>query len=142
MWWGAEIETTAETKSTEGQNNIETEHLTETPELVELRTRLPAEPALAQSYPPHPADAIDYRNDFYQVFSSFLSPEGRDAYLNVEALYERDMGDFRLYSTAKVGGDPNTRGRGRTVETQGSGVAVTRAMWEFLRRYEEDDDDE
>lgn len=32
--------------------------------------------------------------------------------------------------------DPNDRGRGRTVETQGGGVAVTRAMWEFLRNYE------
>ncbi|KAF1831403.1 Six-hairpin glycosidase [Decorospora gaudefroyi] len=30
--------------------------------------------------------------------------------------------------------DVNNRGRGRTVETQGSGLAVVRAMWEFLRR--------
>jgi hypothetical protein len=29
--------------------------------------------------------------------------------------------------------DANDRGRGRTVETQGSGLAVVRAMWEFLR---------
>ncbi|KAF2662064.1 glycoside hydrolase family 76 protein [Lophiostoma macrostomum CBS 122681] len=34
--------------------------------------------------------------------------------------------------------DLNDRGRGRTVETQGGGVAVTRAMWEFLRHYEKD----
>jgi hypothetical protein len=34
--------------------------------------------------------------------------------------------------------DPNARGRGRTVETQGGGVAVTRAMWEFLRYYDEE----
>jgi hypothetical protein len=29
--------------------------------------------------------------------------------------------------------DINDRGRGRTVETQGGGVAVVRAMWEFIR---------
>jgi hypothetical protein len=32
-----------------------------------------------------------------------------------------------------AGRDANDRGRGRTVETQGSGLAVVRAMWEFLR---------
>ncbi|KIW09101.1 uncharacterized protein PV09_00046 [Verruconis gallopava] len=31
--------------------------------------------------------------------------------------------------------DLNDRGRGRTVETQGGGVAVLRAMWEFVRMY-------
>jgi hypothetical protein len=35
--------------------------------------------------------------------------------------------------------DLNDRGRGRSVETQGGGVAITRAMWEFLRNYEEDE---
>lgn len=34
--------------------------------------------------------------------------------------------------------DPNERGRGRTIETQGGGVAVTRAMWEFLRIFEDE----
>jgi hypothetical protein len=32
--------------------------------------------------------------------------------------------------------DINDRGRGRTVETQGGGVAVVRAMWEFVSRYD------
>jgi len=32
----------------------------------------------------------------------------------------------------KTSGDPNDRGRGRTVETQGSGMAVVRALHEFL----------
>ncbi|EUC36097.1 glycoside hydrolase family 76 protein [Bipolaris zeicola 26-R-13] len=36
----------------------------------------------------------------------------------------------------RVGGDLNDRGRGRTVETQGSGLAVVRAMWIFLWRDE------
>jgi hypothetical protein len=31
--------------------------------------------------------------------------------------------------------DLNDRGRGRTVETQGGGVAVLRAMWEFVNMY-------
>jgi hypothetical protein len=38
--------------------------------------------------------------------------------------------------TKSSGGDLNDRGRGRTIETQGSGLAVVRAMWEFLRRAE------
>jgi hypothetical protein len=31
--------------------------------------------------------------------------------------------------------DANDRGRGRTVETQGAGVAVVRAMWEFVNEH-------
>jgi hypothetical protein len=42
--------------------------------------------------------------------------------------------------TNRGGGDLNDRGRGRSVETQGSGLAVVRAMWEFLRRMEGDAD--
>ena len=34
---------------------------------------------------------------------------------------------------APKGADPNNRGRGRTVETQGGGLAVVRALWEILR---------
>ncbi|KAF2093711.1 Six-hairpin glycosidase [Rhizodiscina lignyota] len=34
--------------------------------------------------------------------------------------------------------DPNDRGRGRTVETQGGGVAVLRAMWELVIMYQKD----
>ena len=34
--------------------------------------------------------------------------------------------------------DLNDRGRGRTVETQGGGVAVLRALWEFMRMYRKD----
>lgn len=35
-------------------------------------------------------------------------------------------------------GDPNERGRGRTVETQGGGVAVLRAMWELVSMYDKE----
>ena len=34
-------------------------------------------------------------------------------------------------TTAGDSSDPNTRGRGRTVETQGGGLAVLRALWEI-----------
>ena len=40
-----------------------------------------------------------------------------------------------------MGGDLNDRGRGRTIETQGSGLAVVRAMWVFLWRDEVGDVD-
>ncbi|KAF2418994.1 Six-hairpin glycosidase [Tothia fuscella] len=40
--------------------------------------------------------------------------------------------DFPQYFNAT---DANDRGRGRTVETQGGGVAVVRAMWEFVGRF-------
>jgi hypothetical protein len=41
--------------------------------------------------------------------------------------------DFPL--DAGTTADLNDRGRGRTVETQAGGVAVLRAMWEFVRMY-------
>ncbi|KAJ4351814.1 uncharacterized protein N0V89_007158 [Didymosphaeria variabile] len=70
-----------------------------------------------------PRDALDYRNDPELLltgnFSSMLD-EGIQ-----ELVEKRSWID---------GGDPNERGRGRTVETQGGGVAVVRAMWEFLRQ--------
>lgn len=42
-------------------------------------------------------------------------------------------------SWSTVCGDPNKRGRGRTVETQGGGVAVLRAMWELVSMYDRND---
>ncbi|KAF1954960.1 Six-hairpin glycosidase [Byssothecium circinans] len=48
--------------------------------------------------------------------------------------YSSEAMDLR---SAQREGDLNDRGRGRTIETQGGGLAVVRAMWEFLRRYEE-----
>ncbi|PSN65267.1 Six-hairpin glycosidase [Corynespora cassiicola Philippines] len=76
-----------------------------------------------------PERAVDYRN----------MRRGED----VEGLFEeREQEDEERrrvrYSTMgreRTRGDPNARGRGRTVETQAGGVAVVRAMWEFLRRY-------
>jgi len=76
-----------------------------------------------------PARAVDYRNDPALVPQSFSDEkrEGAD-------------GEFRMHLDGHTStrGDLNDRGRGRTVETQGGGVAVVRAMWEFLQTEEED----
>lgn len=71
-----------------------------------------------------PEGAVDYRN-------SGVPEEGT----------WRDTGDaqasFQLDHEAPIAveglwaGDPNDRGRGRTVETQGGGIAVLRALWEI-----------
>ncbi|KAF2119536.1 hypothetical protein BDV96DRAFT_596246 [Lophiotrema nucula] len=74
--------------------------------------------------PQLPPRAMDYRN----------MPSYEDEYREFrgERLVEEQNGAVRVH------GDVNDRGRGRTVETQGGGVAVVKAMWEFLRRFEED----
>lgn len=81
-----------------------------------------------------PPGARDYRNDKME----FALPKG----VMAEVEIENGDGDENLRSNQQAHmqerGDVNDRGRGRTVETQGGGVAVTRAMWEFLRNYEGD----
>lgn len=69
-----------------------------------------------------PRGALDYRNDARVLRTGNFSATSNAA--RSEMLRERRRSD---------GGDPNDRGRGRTVETQGGGLAVVRAMWEFLR---------
>ncbi|KAF2186513.1 glycoside hydrolase family 76 protein [Zopfia rhizophila CBS 207.26] len=64
-----------------------------------------------------PVNATDYRN----------SLDGDPA------------GEVEIRGIVGANGDLNDRGRGRTVETQGGGVAVVRAMWEFLRWYDDGD---
>lgn len=74
-----------------------------------------------------PRGAVDYRNslvDDYILDGQTRFEHSADAYI---AARDED---------AHSAGDWNDRGRGRTVETQGSGLAVVRAMWEFLRRKE------
>ncbi|KAJ9152090.1 Glycoside hydrolase, family 76 [Pleurostoma richardsiae] len=48
----------------------------------------------------------------------------------------RRLGGERTQWTSGNGRDPNSRGRGRTVETQGSGLALLRALWEMTNRYQ------
>ncbi|KAF2638783.1 Six-hairpin glycosidase [Massarina eburnea CBS 473.64] len=63
-------------------------------------------------------------------------PDGAVDYRNEPSSYKMQGMTFR---TPQWQGDLNDRGRGRTVETQGGGVAVVRAMWEFSKRYPADD---
>jgi hypothetical protein len=144
MWWGAGLEDSEEMETEDSKNGAEEEDQTQTPKRnKQSRKRLSAHTPPAHPYPPHPADAIDYRNEAAQLLSpSFSHPAERPADLNAESAYERDGSEPGSDTVEMVGGDPNTRGRGRTIETQGGGVAVTRAMWEFLRRYDDDDDDD
>jgi hypothetical protein len=61
----------------------------------------------------------------------FASPS-----LRAESHDLREPEDAVFARSSVVGGrDLNDRGRGRTVETQGGGVAVLRSMWEFVHVY-------
>jgi len=75
-----------------------------------------------------PENATDYRNIHAHSYD--------DAYMETDP--ETVPGWFGYEdedeTTRRGNGDLNDRGRGRTVETQGSGLAVVRAMWEFLKR--------
>lgn len=84
-----------------------------------------------------PADAHDYRN-FPRLLPSSMHPETRSFDLP-SAFKEKMTHESWAYPNAGPvpSGDLNDRGRGRTLETQGSGVAVVRAMSEFLRRREQ-----
>jgi hypothetical protein len=77
-------------------------------------------------FPPLPQGAIDYRNYPTDLRELDIDPNRLPGANNFETRQ-------RVAATAE---DPNDRGRGRTVETQGSGLAVVRAMYEFLRRNE------
>jgi hypothetical protein len=83
-----------------------------------------------RSHPVLPENATDYRN-------LHTHPDG-GLYMGGEP---KELSEWFVFDenveneiTKSSGGDLNDRGRGRTIETQGSGLAVVRAMWEFLRR--------
>ncbi|KAE9368579.1 glycoside hydrolase family 76 protein [Stipitochalara longipes BDJ] len=71
-----------------------------------------------------PAEAVDYRN------------HGVPRQWKNKPRYSRnirDGGDDLSENSARFGTrDLNDRGRGRTVETQGGGISVLRAMWEIV----------
>lgn len=75
-----------------------------------------------------PEGAVDYRN-----FPALIGE------LDIEDEAQEMVVQDRRYSEGHpiTSGDLNDRGRGRTVETQGSGLAVVRAMYEFLKLGEE-----
>ncbi|KAF1846091.1 glycoside hydrolase family 76 protein [Cucurbitaria berberidis CBS 394.84] len=74
-----------------------------------------------------PHGAVDYHNTRTKSEEMYSDPE-----------YAEPAAQD-LIAANEAQGDLNHRGRGRTVETQGGGVAVVRAMWEFLRRTERRD---
>lgn len=71
-----------------------------------------------------PAEAVDYRNHG-------VPPQWKN-----KPRYQRDIhdgGDDMNENSARIGiMDLNDRGRGRTVETQGGGISVLRALWEIV----------
>ena len=59
-------------------------------------------------------------------------PPGAKDWRNNDTILEEDFSmTKRFRPEVRFGGDANDRGRGRTVETQGGGVSVIRALWAF-----------
>jgi hypothetical protein len=71
-----------------------------------------------------PAEAVDYRNHKVPQQWKYEPRHQRDIH---------DGSDDMNENSVKIGIlDLNDRGRGRTVETQGGGVSVLRALWEIV----------
>ncbi|KAF2822377.1 Six-hairpin glycosidase [Ophiobolus disseminans] len=86
-----------------------------------------------------PTHAIDYRNLPSLLFLVGIDPENSQKKPTYNAFPDFKVYRDRKYRQAKPArsGDLNDRGRGRTVESQGSGLAVVRAMHEFKKRSEQ-----
>ncbi|KAK7514014.1 glycosyl hydrolase-like protein [Phyllosticta citriasiana] len=85
-----------------------------------------------------PVGAVDYRNNK----TLLLQPDDNNSNggSRGESIWISPLDAPSSYlpsSPSPLAGvrDANDRGRGRTVETQGGGVAVVRAMWEFVDMY-------
>lgn len=85
-------------------------------------------------HPVLPEDAIDYRNIYPDPYDGVYLEDDLKEH-SKRYVFDKNDGD-EDETTKRSSGDLNDRGRGRTIETQGSGLAVVRAMWEFLRRAE------
>jgi hypothetical protein len=84
--------------------------------------------------------AVDYRNYPALLSSLDINPvTDTDHTLYAELPTQQDQ-DQPHHRTVPIGddGDLNDRGRGRTVETQGGGLAVVRAMYEFQQLVKRD----
>jgi hypothetical protein len=91
---------------------------------------------------PHNENYVDYRT--YGIPADRMWTGGnQDAYAVSDQSIMQRSGRFVQKNAPRHApksgrpGDPNDRGRGRTVETQGGGVAVLRALWEISRRNSE-----
>ncbi|CAO2649680.1 Nn.00g009720.m01.CDS01 [Neocucurbitaria sp. VM-36] len=86
-----------------------------------------------------PHGAVDYRNTPTASDGTYILADNDDDDDTITSESESDWynnvrGEVVVDEEIAEGdGDLNDRGRGRTLETQGSGLAVVRAMWEFLR---------
>ncbi|KAF2090399.1 glycoside hydrolase family 76 protein [Saccharata proteae CBS 121410] len=80
-----------------------------------------------------PTGAVDYRNNGSVPVDEVWVPFAADA-ASSWISGRRHAGRGRRDGNVVLA-DVNDRGRGRTVETQGGGVAVVRAMWEFVNVY-------
>lgn len=115
MWWGAGMARGQKQGQKEGRE--------------EKRDRAPAE----YPVPPLPAGAVDYRND-----PTALLEQTEDGVERAGTLYAGMAEGRYVRGGVQAQADPNDRGRGRTVETQGGGVAAVRAMWEFVNMYRQE----
>ena len=115
MWWGAGMARGQKQGQKEGRE--------------EKRDPTPAE----YPVPPLPAGAVDYRND-----PTALLEQTEDGVERAGTLYAGMAEGRYVRGGVQAQADPNDRGRGRTVETQGGGVAAVRAMWEFVNMYRQE----
>jgi hypothetical protein len=77
-----------------------------------------------------PPNAVDYRNDGVPRDDIWTGlPSGDHVPYKPSAEDELPHQELKF---KRVRPDANDRGRGRTVETQGGGIAVLRAMWEIV----------
>ena len=86
------------------------------------------------------ANATDYRNkpDEYMAHYEDIASRSNNDEPDEERLAGHDMtGDNEGNAHSGSSQDLNDRGRGRTVETQSSGIAVLRAMLEFVKLAED-----
>jgi hypothetical protein len=80
--------------------------------------------------PPHLGNEIWPTIEELSRVEQVISSSHSDLRTRYESPSDPDFAS-KIHNTA----DLNDRGRGRTVETQGGGVAVLRAMWEFVHMY-------
>jgi hypothetical protein len=94
--------------------------------------------------PPLPKGATDYRNEgvpFDKLWRKAKDTEIDEDYADhhlghtVAGYTEKEKGKAKRDRVETQ--DVNDRGRGRTVETQGGGIAVLRCTWELVRRYKD-----
>ncbi|KAK3726142.1 hypothetical protein LTR37_000290 [Vermiconidia calcicola] len=108
-------------------------------------------PQSVDNVAPLPEGAIDYRTNAWEVltplwlsrsgplWSDAIASYGNGQVLNANGRvrtatdpHEAGVMSDKSHEDSTMSSDPNDRGRGRTVETQGGGVAVLRALWELL----------